>query len=116
LLYAGIFLVRGSVEDAHRRARMAALLAILAVADVPLVLMATRWFRGVHPVSPEMDQRMRLVLLVAAISFTALFAFMTYQRRRQLELAEQVATLEQAAAPGRTLCENMPAGLAESSL
>ena len=49
------FLVRAELEDPHRRARVAAVLAILAVADLPMVVMATRWFRGVHPVAPEMD-------------------------------------------------------------
>ena len=30
-----------------------AVLAIIGVVDVPLVAMATRWFRGIHPVAPR---------------------------------------------------------------
>jgi heme exporter protein C len=94
LIYAGIFLMRASVEDPHQRARVCGVLAILATSDVPIVLLATRWFRGIHPVTPEMDPRMRLVLLVSVISFTALFAYLAWRRRRQLAQAERVAELQ----------------------
>lgn len=94
LIFAGIFLVRAGIDDPHRRARIGAVLAILAVADIPLVVMATRWFRGMHPVAPEMDLRMRLVLLVAVVSVTAFFVFLVIQRRFQLELSERAAAVE----------------------
>lgn len=97
IIYAGLFLVRSSIEDPQRRARIFGVLAVVGMSDVPLVLMATRWFRGVHPVTPEMDPRMRLVLLASVISFTALFAYLALQRRRQLEVSERTAQLEIAA-------------------
>lgn len=93
-ILAGIFLLRAGIDDPHRRARVGAVLAVLALGDLPLVVMATRWFRGVHPVSPEMDPGMRLVVLVAVAGFTAFFASLTWQRRGQLGLAERVAALE----------------------
>jgi hypothetical protein len=58
--------------------------------DVPLVLLATRLFRGIHPVSPEMDPQMRIVLLVSVVSFTALFGYLVFQRQRQLGLVDRV--------------------------
>ncbi len=94
LIYAGIFLVRAGLDEPHRRARVGAVLAILALGDVPLVVMATRWFRGVHPVSPELDPLMRSVMYVALASFTALFVYLAWQRQRQLVLSERVAALE----------------------
>lgn len=94
IIYSGIFLVRSSVEDPHRRARIGGVLAVIGMSDAPLVVMATRWFRGVHPVTPEMDPAMRWVLLASAVSFTALFTYLTVQRRRQLEFSERVAQLE----------------------
>jgi heme exporter protein C len=101
VIYAGIFLVRSSVEEASRRARIAGILAVVGVLDVPLVLVATRLFRGVHPVSPEMDPRMRLVLLCSVVSFTLLAAFLVSRRRIHLELAERVAQIEAAIVPVR---------------
>jgi heme exporter protein C len=94
IIYAGVFLVRASVECPHRRARIGGVLAVVGMTDVPLVLLATRWFRGIHPVTPEMDTGMRWVLLVSVASFAALFVYLTSQRRRQLELLERATQLE----------------------
>lgn len=94
MLFAGYLLVRSSIDDPQRRARISAVLAVLTLADVPLVVMATRWFRGVHPVTPEMDPRMRLVLLVSVLSYTVLFAALIVVRRRQLEHAADLVTQE----------------------
>ena len=96
LIYAGVLLVRGSIDDPHRRGRIGGVLALVGLSDVPLVIMATRWFRGVHPVAPEMDSQMRLVLMASVISFTMLFAYLTIQRRSQLQLSERAAQLDAA--------------------
>jgi heme exporter protein C len=94
LIYTGVFLVRSGIEDPVRRARTCALITILGVSDIPLIVMATRWFRGVHPVTPEMDPRMRVVLLTAVICFTAFFVYLVAVRRRQLEAFERIESLE----------------------
>lgn len=94
LIFMGYFVTRASLEEPQRRARISAMLALLGVADVPLIVVATRWFRGVHPVAPEMDPRMQLTLVVAGVSFFAFFAVLTFLRRQQLELSEQCACLE----------------------
>ncbi len=94
LIFAGLFVVRAGLDDPRRRARISAVLALLSLADVPLIVMATRWFRGIHPVAPQMDPRMRLTLVIAGISFLAFFALIVYVRQRQLDLVEQCASLE----------------------
>jgi heme exporter protein C len=94
MIYAGIILVRGSIDDPQRRGRLGGILAILGCCDVPLVIMATRWFRGVHPVTPEMDWSMRWVLWACVVNYMALFAFLILRRRRELGLFERVAQLE----------------------
>jgi len=96
IIFAGYFLVRSSIDDPERRARVSAVLAILAVADVPLIIMATRWFRGIHPITPQMDPRMRLVLLISVACFTAFFATLIAVRRRQLDLIAHTTNLENA--------------------
>jgi heme exporter protein C len=93
-IYAGYFLVRSSLDDPHRRGRVSALLALLGLLDLPLVIMATRWFRGIHPISPEMDPSMRLVLIVSVCAFTALFSTVVFLRYRQLAATEAIAALE----------------------
>jgi heme exporter protein C len=87
VVYSSYLLLRAGVEDRHQRARLGAVVGLLGLLDIPLIVMATRWFRGMHPVAPEMDSTMRLVLLVSAISFFALFATLAVLRCSQLKLA-----------------------------
>jgi heme exporter protein C len=94
-VYAGYLLLRAGLEDPHRKARLAAVLAILGALDLPLVIMATRWFRGIHPVAPTMEPSMRAVLLTSVVAFSALFATLVVRRRAQLHIAGQLAALEE---------------------
>ncbi|MFO7901073.1 MAG: cytochrome c biogenesis protein CcsA [Planctomycetota bacterium] len=85
-VYSGIILVRGNLEDPRQRARIGAILAVLGTLDIPLVVMATRWFRGMHPVAPRMEPAMRITLLVSVLGFTAFFVMLMVYRRTQLRL------------------------------
>ena len=96
-MYSGMLVVRSGRDDPHRRARLSAVLAILGFVDVPLVIMATRWFRGIHPVSPSMEPLMRLTLLVSAVAFTLLFAVLLWRRRWQLGAARVIQQFQQLA-------------------
>jgi heme exporter protein C len=93
LIYGGYFLLRASVSDRARRARVAAIVSVVGIADVPLVIMATRWYRGIHPVSPEMEPSMYAALLGSAAAFLAMFALLVATRRRQLALGRQIETI-----------------------
>jgi heme exporter protein C len=96
-IYSGYLIVRASQEEPHRRARLGAVLAILGILDVPLIVVSTRLFRGIHPVAPEMDFSMRIVLLVSVAGFSAVFALLVVLRSRQLRMESMLASLEQAA-------------------
>ena len=95
--YCGNMILRSGLEDAHQRARLGAVLAIIGVADVPLVVMATRWFRGVHPVSPEMEPSMRYALLASVAGMTAIMTLLLVRRRNQLQLQGRVRQLQMLA-------------------
>jgi heme exporter protein C len=96
-LIAGYFLVRASIDDPDRKARISAVLAIVSIADVPLIVLATRLFRGMHPVAPEMDGRMQITLAISALSFSAFFAALIALRRRQLRQWRDLDSAERAA-------------------
>ncbi len=96
-LYSGYLMVRANVDDPHRRARLGAVLAIVGMLDVPLVVMATRWFRAIHPVSPGMEPAMRVALLVSVICFSLFFAVLLVRRRTQLRLQSLLAAAVQRA-------------------
>lgn len=93
-IYSGILIVRSGIENADARARLASVLAVIGLADVPLVVMATRWFRGVHPVSPEMVPSMRYALIVSVVGWTALMSHLVVRRRIQLRLTRQVTEFQ----------------------
>ena len=93
-LFCGYLLVRESIVDVQQRARLAAVVAILGLLDVPLVIMATRWFRGIHPVSPQMDPKMRAVMILTIVAFTAFVATLFYNRTTQIRLQHEVDALE----------------------
>lgn len=90
--------IRWSVKDPHRRARTAAMLSILGGLDVPFVVMAARWFRGLHPVAVEMAPLMRMTLLISVVACTALFVWLAGRRRVQLGLKRLAAETQRQAA------------------
>lgn len=94
-IYSGTLILRMQLEDPHRRARIGAVLAIVGMLDVPLVVIATRWFRGIHPTSPGMEPSMRLALILCVVGFTAFFGTLLVRRRAQLRMEHTVAALEQ---------------------
>lgn len=98
-MYSGYLMVRSNVEEPHRRARLAAVLATVGMLDVPMVVMATRWFRGIHPKSPEMEPAMRVVLLASAAAFTAFFGLLLVRRRGQVRSECLLAQLQQRMEP-----------------
>ena len=94
MIYSGCLIVRGGIEDGHRRARAGAVLAVIGVVDLPLVVMATRWFRGIHPATPEMEPAMHAVLLLTVVTFTALMIGVLARRCRQMQMEQRLADLE----------------------
>ena len=93
-LYSGYLLIRGLIGDSHHRARLSAVVAILGALDVPLVVMATRWFRGIHPVAPSMEPSMRIALLLSVAALTSLFAILFACRRTQIRIEHLMPQLE----------------------
>lgn len=93
-IYSGCLIVRGGLEDPHQRARVGAVLAILGTLDIPLVIVATHWFRTIHPVSPAMHPSMRVTLIVSVVAFTSFFVLLLARRRAQLRLESLIEGLE----------------------
>jgi heme exporter protein C len=92
-LFGGYLLLRGSLSDQHARARVAAVVAIAGVLDVPLVVMATRWFRAIHPVAPKLEPSMRVTLLLTVAGLAVFTIWLVLCRRRQLELEDAIGRL-----------------------
>ncbi len=96
-IFSGYLIVRVNVEDPHRRARLGAVLAIVGMLDVPVVVVAARRFRGMHPATAEMEPAMRVVLLLSVIGFSVLLTVLLLRRRTQLRLQSLLDALQQRA-------------------
>lgn len=77
-IYAGYMLIRVYSREPERKATLSAVFAIFGFVDVPIVFMAIRWWRTLHPLlittqSSGMSPPMLLTFILSLITFTALF-------------------------------------------
>lgn len=94
-MYSGYLILRANLDDPMQSARFRAVLAIVGALDLPMIVLAARWFRGMHPVAPQMEPSMRAILAISIAAFSMLFVLLLLRRRAQLELASRIASLEQ---------------------
>jgi heme exporter protein C len=100
LLYGGYLLLRAMADDTPQVARFAAVIGIVAAADVPVVIVSVRLWRTIHPAVLVTrqgghgleDPRMVVTLLVAMIAFTAMFAWILMLRFATLRVRTRLAT------------------------
>lgn len=95
LLYAGYLVLRRAIEEPTERARLSAVLSILAFSVVPFVFFSIKWFRTQHPQpvlygQGKMDTGYRVMLYsnwVPLLLFAAvLIAVRMRQERNQREI------------------------------
>ncbi|MEZ4518596.1 MAG: cytochrome c biogenesis protein [Chloroflexota bacterium] len=125
LVYAAYFMLRGAIEDPYRRARYAAIYAIIAFVTIILTYISIRIFRDIHPVvfggateaasgaseglqefSNGLDSaRMGITLMISTIAFTILGAAWVLMRIRLQNLSDYVDVLKMRTA---TVLSNRP--------
>jgi heme exporter protein C len=113
LVYAAYFMLRGAIDDPHKRARYAAIYAIVSFATIILTYLSIRIFRDIHPVviggtteaaagAAEGLQefngidsaRMGITLLINVIAFTILGSAWILVRMRLQNLADYADSLK----------------------
>lgn len=99
VVYAGYLLLRQSVVDRRRRARLAAIFGIVGFLNVPVVHFSVLWWRGLHqpptvirPGDPTIDHLLLAELLASVVSFTLVYLWLL-RRRVGLEAARDAAEL-----------------------
>jgi heme exporter protein C len=97
VVYAGYVLLRMSIVERVRRARLAAVLGIIGFANVPLVHFSVLWWRGLHqapsvlrPGSPTIAPILLATLIVNLLAFTVAYAWLL-RRRIALESVRDAA-------------------------
>jgi len=106
LMYVAYLMLRSALDNPQRRARFAAVFSILAFLDVPVIFMAIRWWRTIHPmvIGSGGDQALggftlgptiRLVFFFCLAVFTLLYVVLMVLRTRAEFLSRRVELLRQ---------------------
>jgi heme exporter protein C len=105
VIYAGYLLLRQSLVDRRRRARLGAVFGIIGFLNVPVVHFSVLWWRGLHqpptviqPGDPTIDHLLLAELLASVASFTLAYLWLL---RRRVDLEEALDTAELALEPAR---------------
>jgi heme exporter protein C len=96
-IYAAYLLLRMFAGDTEQTARYAAVLGVVGVLDIPILHIATRLWRGIHPKVEKMAPDMMWTLLVSILAFFLLFCWLLWLRMRSLHQRDEINTLRQEA-------------------
>lgn len=96
--YVGYLAVRNLGGTHHQRARRSAVLALLAVLEIPLVHFSVELWNSLHQEASvltrnsdvEMDGLMLFTLFFGVVVFTAMYLWLVLHRQRSLALADLV--------------------------
>lgn len=92
--YIGYLAVRDLGGSHEQRARRSAVLALLAVIEVPLVHFSVRWWRPLHQqesvAKGKLSDLMLFTLFVGLVSFTMLYLWLVIHRQRVSALDDLV--------------------------
>ena len=87
-IYVSYIMLRAYGPKGSQGARYGAIIALIGAIDMPIIYMATVWWRTAHPEmnigplaeSGSLDSRMQITLLISLISFTFLYVYVLIQR------------------------------------
>src|SRR5579862_2547484 len=104
LMYFGYFMMRRAIDEPHRRARLSAVLAVLASGDIVIVLKSIEWFRTQHP-GPVLEIRggggmapgMEAPLFWNVLAFLMLETALILVRMRQQSIQSEIESLRRYA-------------------
>jgi heme exporter protein C len=97
LIYLAYFMVRSFASEAYRGATFAAVVSIVGFVDVPIIILSTSLWRGMHPggliFEGGLAPPMVLTLMVSIVAFTLLYVVLLTQRvsMRNSELEARTA-------------------------
>ncbi|MDQ3856120.1 MAG: cytochrome c biogenesis protein CcsA [Chloroflexota bacterium] len=105
-IYLGYLMLRAYAPSREQSARYGAVLGIVGFVDVPIVYLATTWWRTLHPDAvltsegAAMPGRMVVAFLVSLLTFTLLYVYMLVQRVRVQRLQDRLDQLQMELAEG----------------
>ena len=118
VLYVGYLAVRRAPADPEVRSRRAAIVALAAFLDVPVVHLSVEWWRTLHQkasllrpdLSPQIHGSMLGALLLGLLAFTLLYGWLLVRRFRLAWLEEQAEDRALETAIAERHAEAVPVG------
>jgi heme exporter protein C len=96
-IFAGYFLLRKGISDWTKRAQYSAVIGIIGFLDIPVVRLATKWWRSVHPrLKSEgggLDPLMLKIMIFSMITFLIFTVFLFMYRYRIAKAEENLIIL-----------------------
>ncbi len=84
LIYIAYFMVRSFAAEEYRGATFAAVVGIVGFVDIPIIILSTTLWRGMHPggiiFQGGLEPAMLLTLMVSLAAFTVLYVLILTQR------------------------------------
>jgi heme exporter protein C len=98
LYYAATLMLRRLGEGEERNARVGAVLSVVGFVNVPIVFLAIRMWRTIHPVVFTTEgfavaPRMLVALLTSLLAFTSIYVCLLWIRLRVAQLARDIGAL-----------------------
>ena len=98
LIYIAYFMLRQGIDDPGRRARYAAVYAIIGFISVPLTFLSIRMYRSIHPIvitssSAQLSPEMTRTFMFSLLTFTVISVDLLWHRIRLGQLQERIEQL-----------------------
>jgi len=109
LAFSGYLIVRQFIESEEQRAQFAAVIAVIAYLDLPLVWFSVRFWRGLHQIqsSPKtVDAEMVTALRLNAFAFLGYLILVIWRRFLDLRHRQQKTVLEYSVLAGSPQIDN----------
>jgi heme exporter protein C len=112
LTYVGYLFIRSLTVEPRRAGRLAAVIGIVGLVNIPIVHFSVYWWRTLHPTGPTPANPVAnsglgapelIAFFTSLAAFTLLFAWLLSMRARLGRLAVQVEELELREETGRRL-------------
>jgi heme exporter protein C len=99
-IYIAYLMLRTTSLEPTRQARFSAVLGIIGFIDVPIVFMAIRWWRTIHPIVFNMsgsglESSMLQALLISLAAFTFLYLLLFFLRINVEKMKDEVEVIKQ---------------------
>ena len=105
-IYVAYFMVRSSILEPEKKARIAAVFGMVGFVDVPIVWFSIRWWRTIHPVVVSssgfaMSSKMMITLLASVAAMTLLYFYLLASTTFVIRMHSELVALKEIQREGR---------------